>query len=143
MKNSSLGNRVLAFTIDVLFLILITNIFQNIIDADIIRYNFGEVDRYTLSISLFPPLLWFVYFTGCDLIGAASLGKIITNMKLIDQSGKGLSFSQIIIRNLIKSFVSPILLIGFIIAFFDHENLSLHDKVSNTKIVSHKEKALS
>lgn len=141
--NIGIGKRVLAFAIDLIFLVLITNVIQNLYFLDFLKFNFGEVGRFNLSVSLLPPLIWFVYFFICDLFAKASLGKIILSLEVSSLTEDEVNFRQILIRNLTKSFVSPILLIGFIMAFFNKERLALHDKTSNTKIVLKREKALS
>ncbi len=138
-KNKS---RVYAFILDLIFLILLSNLIKVFFPFIDLRYDFGNIGRMEFGLNFFDPLLWFVYFLLGDLLANGSIGKIILNIKVSSLDGEDASFVKLVIRNLIKCTISPVLLIGFLMAFFNDRNETLHDKIAKTSVVN-QEKVLS
>ena len=58
MGSVKLTNRILAFFIDLIFLIIVINIFQNMIDFNALEFQFGQIGRFDISLNFAPPIVW-------------------------------------------------------------------------------------
>jgi len=67
--------------------------------------------------------------------GGQTPGKRLMNLKVIKVDGSALSDSDAIIRTVGYYINSAILLIGWIIIFFDSNRQGLHDKLASTYVV--------
>jgi uncharacterized RDD family membrane protein YckC len=62
-------------------------------------------------------------------------GKAFRNLKVVRTNGEAVSGGRSVMRFLIKSFVSPILLIGYLMAAFTAKGQALHDLLADTIVV--------
>lgn len=90
-----------------------------------------------LGLTLFINLVVCVgYFAGLQSSKMqATLGKKILGLKVTDLNGNRITFWRSLGRYLAMSFLSGILLIGFIIAAFTEKKQSLHDLIASTVVV--------
>ena len=65
----------------------------------------------------------------------ATLGKKMLGLKVTDLNGNRISFWRALGRYLAMSFLSGILLIGYILAAFTEKKQSLHDLIASTVVV--------
>lgn len=65
----------------------------------------------------------------------ATVGKKLLGLKVTDLRGNRISFWRALGRYLAMSFLSGILLIGFIIAAFTEKKQSLHDLIAGTTVI--------
>ncbi|KAB2337325.1 RDD family protein [Cytobacillus depressus] len=65
----------------------------------------------------------------------ATIGKKLLGLKVTDLKGNRISFWRALGRYLAMSFLSGILLIGYIIAAFTEKKQSLHDLIAGTVVV--------
>lgn len=126
-KYASVGKRFLAMIIDGLILGFISYLI------------FGRGDSYTIpsfGMSLGPVILSGLYFIIQESSSRqATLGKRVMNIHIETSDGKDLDFLKATIRFAGKFLSSLILLIGYIMAFFSKENLTLHDRIAKTIVV--------
>ncbi|MDN3205265.1 RDD family protein [Algoriphagus sediminis] len=81
-------------------------------------------------------LIWVVY---CIVMESSpkqgTLGKLIMGIKVIDQEGNRLSFSQASLRNLGKIVSAAVIFLGFAWILFDKKRQGWHDKFQKTFVV--------
>ncbi|WP_239673687.1 RDD family protein [Mangrovibacillus cuniculi] len=65
----------------------------------------------------------------------ATLGKKLVGLKVTTLSGQRIGFGRSFGRLLVKSLLSPILMIGYIMAAFTEKKQALHDLVASTLVV--------
>jgi uncharacterized RDD family membrane protein YckC len=65
----------------------------------------------------------------------ATLGKMALSLKVIRPDGSSLSYPQALGRSAAEYVSSCICLIGYIMAAFDDEKRSLHDRMCNTRVI--------
>jgi len=65
----------------------------------------------------------------------ATVGKVVCHVKVVAPEGDLISFPRALGRHFAKYLSSFILLIGYIMAAFDKERRSLHDRICNTRVV--------
>ena len=65
----------------------------------------------------------------------ATYGKAFRKLKVVRANGEAVSAGRAVARTLVKSFVSPILLIGFLMALFSAKKQALHDLLADTIVV--------
>jgi uncharacterized RDD family membrane protein YckC len=63
------------------------------------------------------------------------LGKRICNVAVVTAEGKPISYGISVARYFSKILSAITLLIGYIIAAFDEEKRSLHDRICNTRVI--------
>ncbi|MBF0371794.1 MAG: RDD family protein [Alphaproteobacteria bacterium] len=66
----------------------------------------------------------------------ATFGKIAVGLRVAQSTGGSVTFGRSLGRNLAKSFLSPLLLIGYIVFFFTEKRQTLHDILADTVVVS-------
>ncbi|MBQ3149827.1 MAG: RDD family protein [Clostridia bacterium] len=122
MNYSTIGKRFLAALIDSLAINAVGSIFA---------FLFGG---YALTIA--SPVLGAVYYIICEG-GAwhATLGKKAMGIMVVDANGVGIDYGQATIRYLCRIVSGLILGIGFLIALFNDQRQTLHDKLANTYVV--------
>jgi len=65
-----------------------------------------------------------------------TLGKSLLNLRVVDVDGNAPDFTILLLRNIIGYFGSAaIFLAGFIIAFFDDERRTFHDRIADTRVI--------
>ncbi|WP_163103352.1 RDD family protein [Peribacillus alkalitolerans] len=65
----------------------------------------------------------------------ATIGKKLLGLKVTDVHGNRIGFGRSIGRLLVYSFLSPIFMIGFIIAAFTEKKQALHDLIAGTLVI--------
>ena len=68
----------------------------------------------------------------------ATLGKMAVGIHVTDTNGRRISFLRATGRYFAKGFLSSILLIGYIMAFFTNRKQSLHDLMAGTLVLKKK-----
>ncbi|MED1741590.1 RDD family protein [Bacillus swezeyi] len=95
--------------------------------------GFLKVMGILASISF---IVYFLYFTLMESSKwQATLGKKIMGIQVVEAEGERLSFGRAAGRFLARSFLSPILLIGYILAFFTEKRQALHDLLAGTIVI--------
>ena len=64
------------------------------------------------------------------------MGMKIVGLTLVSVKGTKVSFVQMVVRTLLKYFTLAFFPIGFVCILFNKERMTLHDKLSGTKVVS-------
>ncbi|MEH7125345.1 RDD family protein [Bacillus sp. JJ1503] len=90
-----------------------------------------------LGLSLLINIIGAVaYFAGLHASKwQATVGKKLLGLKVTDLKGNKISFWRALGRYLAMSFLSGILLIGYIIAAFTEKKQSLHDLIAGTTVI--------
>lgn len=73
---------------------------------------------------------YFSYFEQSQLQG--SFGKYLMKIRIVTTEGETISWTQAILRNIVKLFA-----LGFILALFSSKKRALHDLVAGTIAVEH------
>jgi len=66
---------------------------------------------------------------------AATPGKMAFNLKVVTPDGKKVAYSQACFRYFAEIISSLIFFIGYLMAIFDAERRTLHDRIANTRVV--------
>jgi len=75
----------------------------------------------------------WVYFAGQEASPwQATLGKKAMGLIVVDREGARCGFGTTTLRFLVKNFVSPIFLLGFLMVLFTEHKQALHDMVAGT-----------
>nr|MDF9459209.1 RDD family protein [Bacillus pumilus] len=95
----------------------------------------GLIFFYVASILIGIVLTWLYYaiMEASKLQG--TLGKMALGIKVTKVTGEKITFGRATGRFFAKVFLSPILCIGYIIAFFTEKKQALHDLIASTIVV--------
>lgn len=81
-------------------------------------------------------LLYFLYFILMTYFFRQTLGKMITGISVIDKDGRGLSFTQVLYRELVGRFINNSLAyIPYLMIIFTENRIGLHDFFADTYVV--------
>lgn len=122
--------RLLAFAIDMLVASSLADIIKNLIGND-----------YTItdSLSAFSIIYWIIilaYFTLMTYFNKGqTLGKMITDIKVISARGEKLTFSQVVSRETFGRYVQNKLMILYLLVAFAPKKQSLMDMICDTVVV--------
>jgi len=103
--------------------------------------NVNETVATGLSITLLIGLygirlaLGFTYETVLIWKYGSTLGKMACQLEVITAEGKPLSYGLSVARYFSKLLSGLTLAVGYIIAAFDEEKRSLHDRICNTRVI--------
>ncbi len=120
---ASLGPRFIALVIDSIILGLIGGVFAGIFG----RVGAGGVGSFVIG------LLYNWYFWTRNY--GQTPGKMLMKVRVIKASGEPLTDADAVIRYIGYYINSALMMIGWIIAFFDDQNQGLHDKLVSTYVV--------
>ena len=85
-------------------------------------------------LSLLVNLAYFAYFEGGPT--GQTLGKRALGIRVIDyQTGGSIGFGRAVVRYLVKTILSWILLLGYLWMLWDREKQTWHDKAANSVVV--------
>lgn len=136
--NAGMAQRIVAFIIDSALAALIAWIIRmpvgimNILN--VMDTNKAILFNYSINDSLFYVVVaaYFILFT---IFLYATPGKMLMHIKVVALDDKN-EVIDIIFRETIGRFLSSILLIGYIIGFFDADRRCLHDRLGDTRVVA-------
>ena len=153
---ADMGRRVIAFVIDLIIIsIPLTAVFAAFstgfgtgegsragqvgypgdLSGDLVRDATGTGTVYLLYALV--PLVTIFYFAISESSKAqATFGKRIMGIKVVNRRGEDMNFANAFLRAGAKFFVSGILFIGYLMAFFDPERRALHDRWAGTHVVN-------
>lgn len=155
---AGIGARFVASLLDGLILGIPAYIFTYVLTAALMLGNsdimlmmetdpeyLSDQEIFTFIISMFKTIAivgsitFIVYFLYYTLMESSkwqgTLGKKIMNVQVAKAEGGRISFGRAAGRFLAKSFLSPILLVGYIMAFFTERRQALHDMLAGTIVV--------
>lgn len=96
----------------------------------------GDVDNVILLFLSLIGFPWF-YYSGMESSSRqATLGKMAFKVMVTDLYGNRISFGRATGRFFSKMFISTILGIGFLLAFFTKKKQALHDLIAGTLVVN-------
>lgn len=131
---ASLDQRLLACAIDYFIVSLLLSIIALLIIVSLNNHHQQLTVVLFAAFAFFP--LKFLYSIICEASPMqASLGKKLVNIRVADATGKRLSLSQSIVRNLLKLLSFFSLGIGYIICLFNKQNQCLHDYLAKSIVI--------
>ncbi len=88
------------------------------------------------SIGLVVSLIYYVYIP--PRWDGKTVGKSAMNIQIVKADGTPVGHGTMFLREFIGKLLSTIILfIGYIMAFFDDENRTLHDRIASTRVVKY------
>ncbi|HUH73196.1 MAG TPA: RDD family protein [Chitinophagales bacterium] len=90
-------------------------------------YNPGGLLSFLLALS------YFVYFETGEK--QATIGKSIMDLKVVKQNGAKMTVRDSVFRYIGKIFSAFIFMIGYIMAIFDDQKRTLHDRIAETYVI--------
>jgi uncharacterized RDD family membrane protein YckC len=114
----------------------------SLVDSIIILAALGLIAVVALDLSLTSYIILFllmffgqwVYFAWMESTSGATLGKKVMQVRVVDLEGNPVSFARASGRYFGK-YLSAILMIGYIMAFFTEKKQALHDLLAGTLVV--------
>ncbi|MCD4654958.1 RDD family protein [bacterium] len=82
--------------------------------------------------SIIIPLLYNTLFVGKF---AATPGKMVLGLKFVLSDGSRISYGRAALRYLAETISGIIFLMGYIMAAWDEERRTLHDRLCNTRVI--------
>jgi len=92
----------------------------------------GVILMYLFGIPL-SGVLYRAFFEASSLQGTP--GKALIKIKVVNSGFERISFSQALIRNIVKIFSSAVFYIGYLVALRDEKCLTWHDMAARTFVV--------
>jgi uncharacterized RDD family membrane protein YckC len=103
------------------------------LDINILQRGLESGAPVSFAIVLFLP--WLL-FTLMHMVFGASLGKLLTGLRVKSEDGKNISAGKASVRYFSKWISGILLLLGFIMAFTNTKRQGLHDKLNKTIVSS-------
>ena len=126
--------RIAAHIIDSVFLYIVLRILILLADANMFGMDIYFIQDFLSNhLWLGVVLLYYIISEGTM---QATLGKHVMKLKICKADGLDINIGTAIIRNLGKIVSALILLIGFIMIFWDKKRQGLHDKIANTIVIT-------
>ncbi len=105
------------------------------LSGDLVRDATGTGTVYLIYALV--PFVTILYFAISESSKAqATFGKRIMGIKVVNRRGEDMNLVNALLRAGVKFFVSGILFIGYLMAFFDPERRTLHDRWADTHVVN-------
>lgn len=124
---ASIGTRLIALIIDGVVLSIVGWLFFDQ------SYSFTSPG---LFMGFIPLIVAWLYFSLQESSAKqATFGKRVMDIHIIAKDGSKIDFKQSSIRFFSKLLSSFLLLIGYIMAFFNEERRTLHDRLADTLVV--------
>lgn len=86
-------------------------------------------------ISILTAITFYAYFVLMTKFLGQTLGKMAFGLKVVDLTGKNLSWGTILFREWIGRFISTTVWISYVIVAFLPKKQGLHDLFSNTSVI--------
>lgn len=132
---ATLGKRTIAFIIDELLLSMIVSII--LWDSVIAAKTLEEVINVTNQFLIPYMGIKIGYQTLFTAQYGASLGKIVMKIRVIDMDNlSNPKFLSALNRSVFRIVSEMFFYVGFIIAFFDSTNRTLHDRTAKTLVIN-------
>ncbi|SFA39452.1 Uncharacterized membrane protein YckC, RDD family [Parageobacillus thermantarcticus] len=103
---------------------------------------FHLLDISVERTSMFAPatiattVIFYAYFVLMTKFFQQTLGKMVFGMKVIDESGKPLTWTTVLFREVIGKFIAKtILFIGFLFVAFSEKKKGMHDQFADTLVI--------
>ncbi|MFI5172831.1 MAG: RDD family protein, partial [Chitinophagales bacterium] len=101
-------------------------------NRDVYFKNFTRNHKSKAAIAfILMPLLYFVFFEG---LWGATIGKLMTGLRVRRTDGRKINFGIAFLRHLGRILSSMLFMLGFVLAFFDKHRQTLHDKIARTVV---------
>ena len=102
--------------------------FSSFLDSKILfSYTVLDIIFYAVSV------LYFIFFTYTE---GSTPGKKVMNIKVVNENGDKLTLFQVVYRETIGRFLSGAIMgIGYLLVVIDKQKRSIHDMLSDTRVV--------
>lgn len=128
MVFAGIGSRFVGSIVDGILLAIVNAILQTLL--------VGGVHGATYSlVALLPIVLQAAYFTYFHSTGGQTPGMMLLKIKVVTTSGQKLTAQTALIRYAVSIVSGLILMIGYIVAFFNRERQTWHDMAAGTYVV--------
>ncbi|MEP7327188.1 MAG: stage II sporulation protein M [Gemmatimonadota bacterium] len=132
---AGLGSRALAAILDILILLVWTYAFQQVSDAVVGSAPGGWITAILILVNF---AVYWGYFTGFEAWrGGQTPGKQLVGIRVIRDTGHGVTFSSAAVRNLLRiaDFLPPPYLTGLALILFHPRAKRLGDMVAGTVVI--------
>lgn len=130
---ASIGARFGAYILDVIIIVVIQLLLFGAI------YGFEGMENMSTAEELISDLFSFalviLYFGIQEGSVGATIGKRAVGIKVVQENGDSLGLGKGFLRAFGRILSGLILLIGYIMAFFNKRNKTLHDEMASTLVV--------
>ncbi len=129
-KLGSIGARFIAALVDVIILAAVNGSLTMFAVPGEDLQSQGAIS----GLGLLMNLLYFMLMESSSY--QATVGKMVVNLKVVDEQGQRLKTAQAAKRALGRTLSGIILGIGFLVALFNNENRTLHDMLAKTRVIT-------
>lgn len=139
IRYSSVRRRFAAMFVDGIILTVLNMMlmfpFASSIAANPANPDFSALLGKLAMTMVFSTLLGVVYYTALHGWKGATFGKMVFKIKVVKADGEPISYVQAFVRYLGYMLSSLIMCIGCIMAIFDSQKRSLHDRIAGTRVI--------
>lgn len=155
LQLAGFGKRLVAYLIDGILLSIVLGIIMSVFFGGIFASMAGsgafdgtmsEDEAAVTAVAATGGIMLFYFIAVVAIIAyevlmissakQGTIGKIAMKIKVVKEDGSKLSTTDAIIRTIVKSLISGICLIGFLITLFNKKEQSLHDLAGKTLVVN-------
>ncbi|MFD2514388.1 RDD family protein [Pontibacter locisalis] len=129
---ADLSKRVVAFTVDVLLLLTLVGITDYLTFSSDDQAYFFKAERFLHF------LLGWLYFAGTETCACqATLGKYLVGLRVVNTTGKRISFKSATIRYFAKPVSVILVIVRFIFGIPGTTKITFHDRLSNSQVIAY------
>ena len=128
-----IGRRIVAFLVDVVVLSLAWPVIS-LIPLMVLKFLVGEDLLPLVEVPAIIIFIWIYFATMESSRIQATVGKLVTKLKVTRDDGKKLSFFRSFLRNFSKAFSTGIMGIGYLMILFTRKKQGLHDLMSRSLV---------
>jgi uncharacterized RDD family membrane protein YckC len=137
LRYASFGLRFLAILLDGVIGVVIGLLINIIFRVSLVPDPAHPFAAFLSLATLMDFLVGFSYYVFFLTAYGATLGKMAVGVKIVTPNGGPISFGRAVARYFCTSFLEPFTLwIGYLIALFDDQNRTLHDRICGTRAIA-------
>lgn len=137
-RPANFGSRAGAYLIDILIVVLGTAVVKVLCFPVQVLMPGWLSSRILFTMTLEDIMIWFlvfVYFSVTTWRFGATVGKMIMGLQVISTENRGLTFGEVLYREIPGRFLTTVSVIGYFMATGNRKHQTLHDMLSDTQVV--------
>lgn len=137
LRYASFGLRFLALLLDAVIGLVVGILINIIFRGSLVPDPAHPFALFFSLATLMNFLFGFGYYVFFLTSYGATLGKMAVGVKIVTADGGPISFGRAVARYFCTSFLEPFtIFIGYLIALFDDQNRTLHDRICGTRAIA-------
>lgn len=134
-KKTIFNRRIYSFLIDFGILLILDSLISVLFPfKGLFSYTYEKIDIYLIPKISIIALFYYALLESSSL--QASFGKKMMGLKVVDYDNKKISLFASFLRSISRLVSLSVFGLGIIVAFFNINRLTFHDKITKTKIIA-------